>query len=52
MSWAGEITGLEGQPNFRYLGGYQTSDGRTLHTGLIFRSGELPRMPDADLDPF
>ncbi len=50
MSLAGETGGLEGQPNFRDLGGYQTSDGRTLRTGLVFRSGELPRTTDADLD--
>jgi len=50
MSLAGETEGLEGQPNFRDLGGYQTSDGRTLRTGLVFRSGELPRTTDADLD--
>jgi protein-tyrosine phosphatase len=42
--------GLEGQPNFRDLGGYQTSNGQTLRTGLVFRSGELPRTTDADLE--
>lgn len=41
--------GLEGQPNFRDLGGYQTSDGRMLSKGMVFRSGELPRTTDADL---
>lgn len=44
------IEGLEGQPNFRDLGGYQTVDGRTMRTGLVFRSGELPRTTDADLE--
>ena len=43
------VFGLEGQPNFRDLGGYQTSDGRTVRKGLVFRSGELPRTTDADL---
>lgn len=47
---AGGIIGLEGQPNFRDLGGYKTSDGRTLREGLLFRSGELPRTTDADLE--
>ncbi|WP_425091780.1 tyrosine-protein phosphatase [Tropicimonas sp. S265A] len=42
--------GLEGQPNFRDLGGYQTTDGRTIRTGLVYRSGELPRTTDADLE--
>ena len=40
---------LEGQPNFRDLGGYKTSDGRTVKSGLIFRSGELPRLRDEDV---
>ena len=40
---------LEGQPNFRDIGGYQTSDGRTVKKGLVYRSGELPRLTDQDL---
>ncbi len=40
---------LEGQPNFRDLGGYKTSDGRAVKSGLIFRSGELPRLTDKDV---
>lgn len=44
------IVGLEGQPNFRDLGGYETKDGRRLREGLVFRSGELPRTTDADLE--
>jgi len=40
---------LTGQPNFRDLGGYKTSDGRTVKSGLIFRSGELPRLTDDDV---
>ena len=40
---------LEGQPNFRDLGGYQTSDGRTIKKGLVYRSGELPRLTDEDV---
>lgn len=40
---------LDGQPNFRDLGGYKTSDGRTVKSGLIFRSGELPRLTDDDV---
>ena len=41
--------GLEGQPNFRDLGGYETSDGKRVRTGLVYRSGELPRLTDADI---
>ena len=40
---------LEGQPNFRDIGGYQTSDGRTVKKGLVYRTGELPRLTDHDV---
>ena len=40
---------LEGQSNFRDLDGYRTSDGRTVKSGLVFRSGELPRLTDDDV---
>ena len=40
---------LEGQPNFRDLGGYQTTDGRTVKWGEVYRSGELPRLSDGDV---
>ena len=40
---------LEGQPNFRDLGGYQTTDGRTVKWRQVFRSGELPRLTDNDV---
>lgn len=40
---------LEGQPNFRDLGGYKTADGRTVKWGQVYRSGELPRLTDADV---
>jgi protein-tyrosine phosphatase len=40
---------LEGQNNFRDLGGYRTSDGRTVKWGLIYRAGQLNRLTDADL---
>jgi protein-tyrosine phosphatase len=41
---------LDGQSNFRDLGGYQTTDGREVKWGELFRSGELPRLSDADVD--
>jgi protein-tyrosine phosphatase len=40
---------LEGQNNFRDLGGYRTTDGRTLKWGLIYRAGQLNKLTDADL---
>ena len=43
------LVGLEGQSNFRDLGGYETRDGRHIKAGMIYRSGELPRLTDADV---
>ena len=40
---------LDGQPNFRDLGGYETTDGRTVRWGQVYRSGELPRLSDNDV---
>lgn len=40
---------LEGQDNFRDLGGYQTTDGRQLKWGLIYRAGQLNKLTDADI---
>jgi protein-tyrosine phosphatase len=40
---------LEGAGNFRDLGGYQTSDGRTVRWGQVYRSGNLSSLTDADL---
>jgi len=40
---------LEGQPNFRDIGGYKTADGRVVKRGEIYRSGELPRLTDKDV---
>lgn len=39
---------LEGQPNFRDLGGYSTVDGATVRWGVLFRSGELGGLTPAD----
>lgn len=41
---------LEGCFNFRDLGGYQTTDGRSMRTGRIFRADGLQRLTTADLD--
>jgi protein-tyrosine phosphatase len=45
----GRLVVLEGQPNFRDVGGYKTSDGRTVKRGQVYRSGELPRLTDKDV---
>ncbi|MBF6329763.1 tyrosine-protein phosphatase [Nocardia transvalensis] len=40
---------LQGVLNARDLGGYRTTDGRVVRSGLVFRSGELSKATDADL---
>ncbi|MEE9380086.1 MAG: tyrosine-protein phosphatase, partial [Hyphomonadaceae bacterium] len=44
------IIGLNGQPNFRDIGGYETRDGRKIKSGLVYRSGELPKLTDEDVE--
>ena len=39
---------LDGASNFRDLGGYPTYDERVVRTGLLFRSGALHALTDAD----
>ena len=41
--------GMEGTPNFRDFGGYQTEDGRQVKWGYLFRSGQLSTLSDRDL---
>lgn len=40
---------LEGQTNFRDLGGYRTADGHRVKWGLVYRAGQLNKLTDADL---
>ncbi|MFE5286812.1 tyrosine-protein phosphatase [Nocardia sp. NPDC056611] len=40
---------LDGATNFRDIGGYRTADGRTVRTGLVYRSNGLDKLTDADL---
>lgn len=40
---------LEGMDNFRDLGGYRTSDGRTTRWGRVYRSGQLSELTDGDV---
>jgi len=41
---------LRGAVNFRDLGGYKTSDGRSIKWDRIFRSDNLARLTDKDQD--
>jgi protein-tyrosine phosphatase len=41
---------LEGGRNFRDLGGYATQDGRTVRWGMLYRSGVMHQLTDADYD--
>ena len=40
---------LAGGHNFRDLGGYETVDGRRVRWGLLYRSGKLSTLTDADV---
>ncbi len=40
---------LEGGSNFRDLGGYRTADGQTVARGLLFRSGAMTSLTEADM---
>lgn len=40
---------LEGQSNFRDIGGYRTVDRQSVKWGTIYRSGELSRLSDDDV---
>ncbi|MDR3712293.1 MAG: tyrosine-protein phosphatase [Puia sp.] len=41
---------LQGAVNFRDLGGYTTSDGRHVRWDRIYRSADISKLTDADLD--
>lgn len=40
---------LQGARNFRDLGGYTTSDGRRVKTGLLYRADSLAELTESDL---
>ena len=40
---------LEGQANFRDLGGYKTAQGQSIKYGMLFRSGTLSQLTDSDI---
>lgn len=41
---------LDGQANFRDIGGYKTKDGSSLRMGKVYRSGELQKLSDSDVE--
>jgi protein-tyrosine phosphatase len=41
---------MEGQRNFRDLGGYKTKDGKVVKWGTVFRSGKCNLFTDSDLE--
>ena len=41
---------LEGESNFRDLGGYKTKDGKTIKWGTVFRSGKLSNLTESDVE--
>ena len=40
---------LEGTPNFRDLGGYETRDGRLMRWGRLYRSSKLSSLTESDI---
>ncbi|MER2160985.1 tyrosine-protein phosphatase, partial [Rhodococcus sp. (in: high G+C Gram-positive bacteria)] len=40
---------LDEARNFRDVGGYRTTDGRTVRTGMVFRSNKLSSLSESDL---
>ncbi|NWK98286.1 protein-tyrosine-phosphatase [Sphingobium lactosutens] len=42
------VVPLEGGHNFRDIGGYRARDGRTVATGLVYRSGTMSELSDRD----
>jgi len=46
----GQSLGIESVPNLRDLGGYTTSDGATVASGLVYRANQLSGITAADMD--
>ena len=46
----GDTLPVAGAYNVRDVGGYRTEDGKTVKTGLLYRSGDLNRLFDRDTD--
>ena len=43
------VVPLEGQANFRDIGGYRTTDGRSVRWGEVYRSGRLDELSGPDV---
>lgn len=41
---------LEGSQNFRDMGGYRTADGRHVKWGVLYRSGSMAKLTNADFE--
>jgi protein-tyrosine phosphatase len=46
----GQSLGIKSIPNLRDLGGYKTSDGATVASGLVYRSNQLHAIPKEDME--
>jgi len=46
----GQSLGIASVVNLRDLGGYTTSDGKTVATGLVYRSNQLSGIPEEDME--
>ena len=40
---------LQGSQNFRDLGGYKTQDGKQVKWGQVYRSADISKLTDSDL---
>ena len=45
----GQSLNIKSMPNLRDLGGYKTSDGATVASGLVYRSDQLSGIPEEDM---
>lgn len=52
MPQANRFFNFAGVPNFRHMGGYSTADGRKTRGDLLFRSGYVELVTQADVNLF
>ncbi len=50
ITQTGLTLGIKSVPNLRDLGGYTTSDGKVISSGLVYRSNQLSRIPAYDME--
>lgn len=46
---ATRLVHMQGALNFRDAGGYKTKDGKSIKTGRVFRSADISKLTDADM---